>query len=147
MEREVLQALHDIPLVEDPIEIICKNLRIEKEELLAIVEDLKARKIIRRIAPVLGHRKMGYDFNPMLLFKLEGDRLAAKACELSKYTFVSHLFRRDNPYGFNLYCMIHARTKEEMDEKIGRLVGDDEDVQYLIAISTKELKKESLSVL
>lgn len=145
-EEEILQALSDIPIVEHPLSHIGKMVNESPGELMKIISNLRNRKIIRRIAPVLAHRKIGFRYNAMVLFKSGGNSLVQLARELSEMKETSHVFRRDNRFGYNLYAMIHATNQEELNEIIHR-ISSLTDAPMLIAETDSEIKKKSLSVL
>ena len=145
-EIEVLDLLYDIPIVEKPLTTLGNSINKTPGEMLEIISDLMNRKIIRRIAPVFAHRKIGFGNNAMLLLCCEGDDLIKLASTISEMKEASHVFRRDNKFGYNLYAMVHAISKEELDRIINKITSLT-DKPILIAETESELKKQSMKVL
>ncbi|MFQ5979717.1 MAG: Lrp/AsnC family transcriptional regulator [Candidatus Heimdallarchaeota archaeon] len=147
LDTIILKELYDIPLEADPIHEMAKQLKISKEQLLTRIERLLEIGIIRRIAPVVNHRRAGYVHNAMVLLQTTGEELQKTAKILVEQDFISHLFRRDNQFGFDLYCMIHGRSNQEISSKLTKIQEICPNTPMIWSESTKELKKTSLGIL
>ncbi len=82
-DKEILDSLYDIPIVEKPLSEISNSISKSPAEVLEIISSLTDRKIIRRIAPVYAHRKVGFSNNAMLLIDCKGDDLINLANTIS----------------------------------------------------------------
>ena len=75
------------------------------------------RKLLRRVAAILFHRRAGFSANGMGVWKVPEDRIAELGPRMAAVRGVSHCYRRptypDWPY--SVFTMAHGRSKEECD--------------------------------
>lgn len=104
----------------------------------------KADGTIRRVGAFVQHRRMGYAFNGMTVLDVSPDALDDLGSQLSELSFVSHCYarRRAEEWPYNLYAMVHAKTQEELDERVS-IVQSLTGAEPRVLISTKEYKKAS----
>ena len=107
--------------------------------------------IIRRIGAVPNHYALGYRANGMTVWDVADDQIDELGARVGRLDFVTHCYQRprhlpDWPY--NLFAMVHGRTREEVEEKarvIAVLLGAasrGDDILY----STRILKKTGLRI-
>ncbi len=111
------------------------------EHLAAMVE----RKLLRRVAAILFHRRAGFSANGMGVWRVPEDQIAEIGPRMAAVRGVSHCYRRptyrDWPY--SVFTMAHGRSKEECDAvldgvaNVCGLSGDDRATLY----SSTEYKK------
>jgi len=148
-EKAVLKEIQgDFPLTARPFEEIGKRTGLAEQEVLAIVEDLMERGIIRRIGAILRHRKAGVKANAMGVWKVpEGDvnRIGMMMAENPR---VTHCYHRDpvKNWPYNLYTMIHGKTEEDCGRIAERLSRETGIRDYRLLFSSREFKKESLKI-
>ena len=105
--------------------------------------------MIRRIAAAPNHYKLGMVFNGMTVWDVADGRIATLGAQIGALPYVTHCYERpralpDWPY--NLFAMVHGATRDEVEEKRGRiaaLLGAEcrsSDILY----STRILKKTGL---
>lgn len=148
-EREAVLLLQtDLPITHRPFDDIVAGAksRMSAERLVAIGEDLKNRKIMRRYAAVLKHYNAGYGANAMTAWKAGSGRFDEKTINvfLSNRS-ISHLYLRTvHPGRFEhpLFAMIHARSDEELRGIIKSLEERSGLGDYLVLRSLKEFKKK-----
>ena len=145
-DKRVLNALYDIPLVINPISKLSKLLGISPEQILKIKSDLEKKQIIRRFSPVFSHIALGFTSNAMLLFKTNNSNIDKIGKKLIKRIEISHIFKRENPYNWNLYAMVHAKSEKELKTIINQIINEVQ-VPILIGITESEIKKTSLTIL
>lgn len=134
----------DVPLEPTPFRGWAQSLDVSEEELFARARAFEDSGAMRRFAAVLRHRKAGFVANGMVCWRIPEDRLPEAGYRLASYQQVSHCIQRavypDWPY--NVYCMVHAASREKCEEtakEMSRDIGLDD---YAILYSTKEYKKE-----
>jgi len=149
-DREIISALQGgLPLVRAPYAAIAQDLGLSEETLLDRLADLKSRGVIRRIAAAPNHYKLGMVFNGMTVWDVADGRIATLGAQIGALPYVTHCYERpralpDWPY--NLFAMVHGATRDEVEEKRGRiaaLLGAEcrsSDILY----STRILKKTGL---
>ena len=147
IDKKIIKALEtDIPLTLNPYQQIAADLNIEQAELLRRLQKLKERKILKRVSGILHHRDSGYQANGMFICHFNKKEIDKAGQEISKLEAVSHCYQRQTyqNWPYNFYAMMHAKNKEELENKIKELVADYEIEDYQILYSIEELKKTSM---
>ncbi len=103
------------------------------------------RKILRRVAAILFHRRAGFSANGMGVWKVPEDRIMEVGGRMAAVRGISHCYQRptyaDWPY--SVFTMAHGRSKEECDAILDGIAdqhdlhGEDRAVLY----SSTEFKK------
>lgn len=147
LDKKIIKALEtDIPLTLDPYQKIAADLNIERSELLKRLQQLKERKILKRISAILHHRDSGYQANGMFVCHFNKDEIDQAGKEISKLEEVSHCYQRQTyqNWPYNFYAMMHGKNKEKLEAKIEELAAEYKIEDYQILYSTEELKKTSM---
>ena len=120
---------------------------IGENNVIERILDFKSMGIVRRYGAFVQHRKLGYAFNGMTVWAVDESSLSETGRQFATLSYVSHCYSRasspDWPY--NLYAMVHAKTKEELDAYVGEMRASC-GITPRVLLSTKEYKK-SLPVL
>src|SRR6056297_1234539 len=143
VDKKIIKALEtDIPLTLNPYQQIAADLNIERAELLRRLQKLKERKILKRVSGILHHRDSGYQANGMFVCHFNKKEIDKAGQKISKLEAVSHCYQRQTyqNWPYNFYAMMHAKNKEELENKIKELVADYEIEDYQILYSIEELK-------
>lgn len=118
LERQyILATQQGLPIVERPYDAIAQKLGISVEEVLKLTKNLQQRGIIRRIAAVPNHYKLGYKFNGMTVWDVEDEHIQAFGRKVGKLPFVSHCYERPRHlphWQYNLFAMVHGKNQEEI---------------------------------
>jgi DNA-binding Lrp family transcriptional regulator len=138
-----------LPLVERPYAQIAASLQLTEPEVLQRMQDLQTRGIVRRIGVIPNHYKLGYRANGMSVWNVPDEVVDEIGKHVGALTFVTHCYCRprhlpDWPY--NLFAMVHGKTREEVEEKvqeIASLLGAYAD-GHRVLFSTRILKKTGL---
>jgi hypothetical protein len=106
------------------------------------------RRLLRRVAGILFHRRAGFSANGMGVWRVPEDRIVELGPRMAAVRGVSHCYRRptypDWPY--SVFTMAHGRSKEECDAvldgvaSVCGLAGSDRATLY----SSTEYKKVRL---
>ncbi|HSK50208.1 MAG TPA: Lrp/AsnC family transcriptional regulator [Solirubrobacterales bacterium] len=103
--------------VERPYDAAAAELGIETELLLARLRGLTERKILRRVAAILYHRRAGFSANGMGVWKVPEEEVLETGARMASFRGVSHCYQRptyeDWPY--SVFTMAHGRSKQECD--------------------------------
>ncbi len=136
----------DIEAIEKPFDHIIKELNIDYEKLKQESEKFKENGVMRRFASILYHRKAGFKANAMVVWKIPKEKenqIEEIGDKIASFSAVSHCYQRPvyEKWQYPLFSMIHAKTKEEVDEVVKDIAKETglKDYQYLY--STKEFKK------
>ncbi len=118
LDIAVICALQgDMPVVEEPYAPAAKELGMSQEALLSHLQAMQERKLLRRVAAILFHRRAGFSANGMGVWKVPKDEILATGKKMAAVRGISHCYERptypDWPY--SVFTMAHGRSKEECD--------------------------------
>ena len=142
----VLATQAGLPLVARPYHAIAERLGLPADVVMARIDAMTRARVIRRIGAVPNHYRLGYVANGMSVWDVDDARVDALGERVGALPGVSHCYRRPRrmpAWPYNLFAMVHGRTRDEADAqvaKIAAVLGDaarSRDVLY----STRILKK------
>ena len=146
-DKKIIQVLQeDFPLCKEPYKILAEKVGIDEEEFLQRVQDFLNENKIRKLGAVLQHRTAGFKSNALCAWEVPPEKLAEVAEIMSAHAAVSHCYDR-NPapnWNYNLYTMIHAKSREECDAIIAELSKLTGITNFQALYSKKEWKKTSM---
>lgn len=135
-----------LPICSRPYAEIGGRLGIEESEVIARLASLRQRGVIKRLGVIVRHRELGYRANAMLVWDVPDDRVGELGRCLSQYDFITLCYRRprvlpDWPY--NLFCMIHGKSREEVLERIDWLIEQCnlQDLPHHVLFSRRRFKQ------
>jgi DNA-binding Lrp family transcriptional regulator len=123
-DRALLARLENpLPVGPRPWDTVATGLGVSLQELFEAVAGLSQRGVIRRIAAVPRHRRLGYTANGMACFLVPDAEIEAAGRAAASVPEVSHCYQREthSQWPYPLYAMVHARTREECDALVARL--------------------------
>jgi DNA-binding Lrp family transcriptional regulator len=119
-ERDVavIRALQgDMPVVEEPYAPAAERVGMSQPEFLSHLAGMQERKLLRRVAAILYHRRAGFSANGMGVWKVPGERVMELGPRMAAFRGISHCYQRptyeDWPY--SIFTMAHGRSKDECD--------------------------------
>jgi siroheme decarboxylase len=125
-----------------------ERLEVDVDTLLDHLRGMVERRLLRRVAGILFHRRAGFSANGMGVWKVPQDRIVELGPRMAAVRGVSHCYRRptypDWPY--SVFTMAHGRSKDECDAVLDGVAavcglgGDDRSTLY----SSTEYKKVRL---
>lgn len=146
-EQALIVKLHEeFPLCRRPFAQIAESCGYTEDSLLALLKFWKEIGVLRRIAVLARHQKLGFKANGMCTWQIPPERIQQAGMTLAARKEVTHCYERvsflDFPY--NLYAMIHSDTEEhlrnlaaDLSQELGFTLGK-------LFLSVKEYKKTSL---
>jgi len=114
----VIRALQG-PLqpVERPYDEAAAEVGMSTSEMLEHLRGMVDRKLLRRVAAILFHRRAGFSANGMGVWKVPEDEIMETGRRMASFRGISHCYQRptyeDWPY--SVFTMAHGRSKEECD--------------------------------
>lgn len=147
-KRIIRETQGDIPLTPEPFKDIALRLEMDQEDLLKRLENYKEKGLIRRFSAILFHRRAGFKFNGMVVWSVPRERVEEVGTFISSFRCVSHCYERQTGgrWRYNLFSMIHARTREELEEFVSYLSKEVGVEDYEILLSTSEFKKKRVEL-
>ena len=117
-DRAVIRATQGaMPVIPEPYAPAAAELGIPQEQLLEHLQAMVERRLLRRVAAILFHRRAGYSANGMGVWKVPDERVLEMGMQMSQFRGISHCYQRptyaDWPY--SVFTMAHGRSKEECD--------------------------------
>jgi DNA-binding Lrp family transcriptional regulator len=142
----VIKALQgDMPIVSEPYAAAAEQLGMAQEDLLAHLEQMQERRLLRRVAAILFHRRAGFSANGMGVWKVPDDRVMELGPRMAAFRGISHCYQRptykDWPY--SIFTMAHGRSKDECDailDSIADLTGVDERATLYSSTEFKKIR-------
>ena len=117
-DRRLLAAIqHGLPLVPRPYAEIAAGLGVSEEEVVARLAWLKQSGVVRRFGVVVRHHELGYGANAMVVWDASDDQAPALGRCLAGFDFITLCYQRPRrlpTWRYNLYCMIHGKSREEV---------------------------------
>lgn len=120
----MLLALQDgLPLTPRPYEAVAKRIESTEERVLSLLASLLERGIVKRLGAVINHRTLGITANAMAVWDVPDAVVSDLGHRLAAYVEVTHCYRRSRgpEWPYNLYAMVHARSREEALATIARI--------------------------
>jgi DNA-binding Lrp family transcriptional regulator len=112
--------------VERPYDEAASELSISTGELLERLRGMVDRKILRRVAAILFHRRAGFSANGMGVWKVPEEKILEVGGRMASFRGISHCYQRptyeDWPY--SVFTMAHGRSKEECDAILDSIAED-----------------------
>ena len=138
LERQVLNEIQKgIPLVEQPFLLIGQNLGIGEDQVIAIIDSLKAKDYIRRFGGIVDVNKLGVR-STLMAMKVDKTDLERVASIINEYKGVTHNYERDDYY--NLWFTLMEKSQEELESKIREIKRKTEVEEILYLPATHKYK-------
>ena len=114
----VIRALQGpMEVTRRPYDAAAAEAGMEPDEFLAHLAGMVDRKLLRRVAAILYHRRAGFSANGMGVWRVPEDEILPTGLRMAAFRGVSHCYQRptypDWPY--SIFTMAHGRSKEECD--------------------------------
>jgi DNA-binding Lrp family transcriptional regulator len=143
-DRAVIRALQgDMPVISEPYAPAARELGIPQSELLSHLEGMQERRLLRRVAAILFHRRAGFSANGMGVWKVPDERILELGKRMASFRGISHCYQRptyqDWPY--SVFTMAHGRSKEECDAILDAIAQDTGISERSTLYSSTEFKK------
>jgi DNA-binding Lrp family transcriptional regulator len=142
----VIRALQGPMEVTDrPYDDAAAEVGLDTDAFLAHLAALADRKILRRVAAILYHRRAGFSANGMGVWKVAPADVADVGGRMAAVRGISHCYERPT-YGdwpYSVFTMAHGRSKQECDAVL-QSIADEHDLHgadRAVLYSSTEFKK------
>ena len=147
LDVAVIRALQgDMPVVPEPYAPAAAAVGVPQERLLEHLEGMRQRRLLRRVAAILFHRRAGFSANGMGVWKVPDERIMELGPRMAAYRGISHCYQRptyaDWPY--SIFTMAHGRSKEECDAILDAIAANTGVAGRATLYSSTEFKKVRL---
>ena len=125
-EKIVRATQAGLPLVPEPYRAIAEAIGVSEKTVRSRMREMLADGRIRRIGAVPNHYALGYTVNAMSVWDVPDEAADALGAAVGALPFVTHCYLRprlppDWPY--NLFAMVHGRTRLEVEHKLVEIRG------------------------
>lgn len=147
LDKKVILALQrDLEVCPQPFLEIAEFVGIPEADLLAVIQSLMERGYIRRFGATLRHQQSGYEANALIAWAVAEADLKRIGKHLAGLRAVTHCYARRpaSTWPYNLYTMIHGRTREECVKIAARMAAETGIDHYEMLFSEIELKKTTM---
>jgi DNA-binding Lrp family transcriptional regulator len=125
-----------------------ERLGVPVERLLEHCRGMVERKLLRRVAAILFHRRAGFSANGMGVWKVPEDQIMELGPRMAAVRGISHCYQRPtyDDWPYSVFTMAHGRSKEECDavlDSVAEVCGLSGDGRATLYSST-EFKKVRL---
>ena len=143
-EKRLIAALQDgLELVARPFASLGERAGMGEDEVLRRVAGWIDEGMIKRFGVVVRHHELGFRANAMVVFDVpdgEVDRIGRQLAARAGVTLCYRRSRNLPHWPYNLYCMVHGRSRAEATpviESLGDLVGS----KGMALFSTRRFKQ------
>jgi DNA-binding Lrp family transcriptional regulator len=143
-DRAVIRATQgDLPVAEEPYAPAAATLGVSQAQLLGHLEKMQERRLLRRVAAILFHRRAGFSANGMGVWMVPDERVMELGPRMAAFRGISHCYQRptyeDWPY--SIFTMAHGRSKEECDAILDSIAAQTGIEDRTTLYSSTEFKK------
>jgi len=144
LDLAVIKGLQgDMPVAAEPYAPAAAQLGVSQAQLLEQLESMRERRILRRVAAILFHRRAGFSANGMGVWRVPEQRVMELAPRMASFRGISHCYQRptyaDWPY--SVFTMAHGRSKQECDAILDSIAEDTGIEDRRTLYSSTEFKK------
>jgi DNA-binding Lrp family transcriptional regulator len=146
LDHEIINALSgDISGLKQPFKAIAERLNLSDKEVLERVRGYQEAGLLRRLGAMIAHRVAGVDANGMIVWDVPEAQIERVGAALASEPEVTHCYARPRfpQWPYNLFTMVHGRTREDCRKVAKRLSKKVGIEQFQVVFSTREFKKTS----
>jgi len=133
----------DLPVTEEPYAPAAAQLGMAQDQLLEHLSGMQERRLLRRVAAILYHRRAGFSANGMGVWKVPEDQVMEIGPRMAAFRGISHCYQRptykDWPY--SIFTMAHGRSKDECDAILDSIAEQTGVLERATLYSSTEFKK------
>jgi len=149
LDVAVIRALQGPMEVTDrPYDAAAEEVGMSTGDFLEHLRGMVDRKLLRRVAAILYHRRAGFSANGMGVWRVPEEQTLEVGARMAAVRGISHCYQRPtySDWPYSIFTMAHGRSKKECDAILDGIAeehglhGDDRAVLY----SSTEFKKVRL---
>ncbi|MBN2559837.1 MAG: hypothetical protein JXQ75_02765 [Phycisphaerae bacterium] len=117
---------------------------MDEPRYFALLSELLEVGVIRRIAGVLNHHKLGFSANVMFAGQVAPQRVVEAGRRLARFGTVSHCYERRTFDGwkYNLFAMMHGRSMAQIQHTLDQFTATGDVLSFELLPTQAELKKQ-----
>jgi len=145
MKQEILSRIQKkFPLVPKPFEAIANELGMTEAEVLSILQEEKANKIIRQTSAIFDTKRLGYT-SSLVAFKIAPEKIDAAVEVINAHPGISHNYERN--HDFNIWFTLAVAPDSRLGlEKTLEILAKETEAEDYIMLPTLKLFKISVKL-
>jgi DNA-binding Lrp family transcriptional regulator len=131
-------------VISEPYADAARQVGVPVERLLEHMNGMVERRLLRRVAAILFHRRAGFSANGMGVWKVPDDKVLEIGPRMASFRGISHCYQRPtySDWPYSIFTMAHGRSKEECDAILDAIAADNPEIQDRATLySSTEFKK------
>jgi DNA-binding Lrp family transcriptional regulator len=147
----ILKLQGNLKCVAQPFNFLCRkaslsgcseNLRIE--DVLKIIKNLISKGVIRRIAAIVDHHRLGFVANVLFAAEVKSERIERVGRKLARLGMVSHCYRRKTFEGwpYSLLAMMHSQSMRQLRQVVNNFTKTENITSFELLPTIVELKRQ-----
>ena len=147
MKKKICKELEGaFPIDARPYKVMAERIGYGEKDFIKAVKKYKREGLLKKIGVSLDYRRLGIRANAMVVWIVPGEKIKEAAKAMCGFAEVTHCYQRPTLryWPYNLFTMIHAKTKRGCEEIARRISRATAIPRYQLIYSTKELKKKRM---
>lgn len=148
VDKDIIRVLQeDFPITKEPYKELSEKIGVTEEEFIERLKKLKEAGALRKMGAVLKHPKVGFSANVLVAWEVSAEKLQEVGKKMSLRKEVTHCYDRNTAanWNYNLYTMIHGKSREECEKIIDELKSENFlKTNPILLYSKKEWKKTGM---
>ena len=146
-DRALIKAVeHGLPIASRPYKEIAGQLGSTEQDVIARLQRLIDDGVIKRYGIVVRHKELGYTANGMVVWDIPDEKVDELGLRIGKCSCVTLSYRRPRrlpEWPYNLFTMVHGRSRDEVKQKVEEIVATCglQEVNHTILFSTRRFKQ------
>lgn len=145
-QKLILSKLQgDLDITAEPFAFLCSD-GLETTDVVRIISELINKGIVRRIAAVVDHRKLGFVASVLFACKVPQSKVIKAGKNLARFKIVSHCYQRKTFEGwpYNLFAMMHSKSMDQIQRVTKKFTEAEGISSFQLLPTTAELKKQPI---
>ncbi len=135
-----------IKLEQQPFTALSESVNLDEDTIIRQVSEWQTNGIIKRFGVVVRHHELGYRENAMVVWDVPDDQVSTYGKLAAQQEGVTLCYRRPRQlpdWPFNLFCMVHGKNRDIVQEQIKKLAKNTglEDFRMQILFSCRRFKQ------
>ncbi len=121
----IVSIQEGLPIISRPYAYIAEQLALDEAEVIERLNRLKQQGLIKRLGVIVKHKRLGYQSNAMVVFDIPNEFVSEKGQQISQLEFINLCYlrpRQGKQWPYNLFCMIHGKSREKVLQQIEQLI-------------------------
>ena len=127
VDRKLIAATQaGLPLKREPYRALAEEIGVDEACVIERLRRLLAGGSIRRIGAIPNHYALGFTANGMSVWDVADEAVADIGVRVGALDFVTHCYERPRHpplWPYNLFAMVHGRTRDEVRGKVAEIAG------------------------